>query len=183
MSYRVLALPTALAGEAASTVFYQRMASMRTRGESGAPLTTQVFVLLLGAGLMPMGLLFAFAPAAAEWAFGPGWAPAGDYARALVPGLLMLFAVFPLTQSFFIYEKQEYGLVWNVGFLAVSVGAFALGAAVGGPLVSVQFYSLGSAVMYGLVALMAFRWSGAKLGLVPSYLASGLREWQGAPTR
>jgi O-antigen/teichoic acid export membrane protein len=180
MSYRVLALPTALVGEAASTVFYQRMAAMRTRGESGAALTTQIFVLLLGVGLIPMGVLFAVAPTVAVWAFGPGWAPAGDYARALVPGLLMLFAVFPLTQSFFIYEKQEHGLLWNVGFLAVSIGAFGLGAAVGGPLASVQFYSWGSAVMYGLVALLALRWSGAKVMEVPGYLTRGLRDWYGA---
>jgi O-antigen/teichoic acid export membrane protein len=180
MSYRVLALPTALVGEAASTVFYQRMAAMRARGESGAALTTQVFVLLLGAGFIPMAVLFAIGPAVAEWAFGPGWAPAGDYARALVPGLLMLFAVLPLTQCFFIYEKQEYGLIWNLGFLTISVGAFAVGAAVAGPLAAVQLYSVASAVMYGLVALMAFRWSGARAVEIPGYLSRGLRDWQGA---
>jgi hypothetical protein len=35
-------------------------------------------------------------------------------------------------------------------------------------------------VMYGLVALLALRWSGAKVMEVPGYLTRGLRDWYGA---
>jgi lipopolysaccharide exporter len=176
LSYRVLALPTALVGEAVSTVFFQRMAALRSRGRSGAALTTQVFVALFGVAVVPMALFFAVAPALFRMVFGPTWLEAADYARALVPAELMLFAAFPLTQAFVVYEKQEVGLLWNLAFVLVSTGTFALGALSGGPLASVQWYSLGSAAMYGLVVVMAFRWSGGVPRSIPAYLAQGLRD-------
>ena len=106
-----------------------------------------------------------------------GWTLAALYPVLVV--LLALFVAYPLTQAFFIYEKQEAGLLWNIGFLGTSVATFALGAAVGGPLSAVQWYSIGSAVMYGLVAAMAFVWSGGRLSRVPAYVAEGLHELHG----
>jgi O-antigen/teichoic acid export membrane protein len=176
LSYRVLALPTALAGEAVSTVFYQRMSAMRASGHNLAALTTQVTLLLLATAIVPMTLIAVTAPSVFAFVFGPAWEQAGQYARALVPAQLMLFVAYPLTQAFFIYEKQEAGLLWNIGFLATSVATFALGAALGGPLGAVQWYSIGSAVMYGLVAAMAFVWSGGHLSSVPAYVNQGLHE-------
>jgi O-antigen/teichoic acid export membrane protein len=174
LSFRLLAIPTALIGEAVSTVYFQRLASLQAHGQHGARVTTRVFVALVAGAIVPMALLFAFAPALFGILFGPTWIAAGDYARALIPAQLMLFAVLPLTQTFSIYEKQEIGLLWNVGFLAVSLTTFALGRALGGPLAAVQWYSWGSAAMYGLVAVMAFRWSGGVILDVPSYFIPGL---------
>jgi lipopolysaccharide exporter len=176
LSYRLLALPTSLAGEAVSTVFYQRLAAIRASGKSGAPLTTQVFVLLLAVGILPMVLVGLAAPSMFGFVFGPSWEPAGLYARALVPAQLMLFVAYPLTQAFFVYEKQEAGLLWNLGFLAMSAGTFAAGAHFAGAVGAVQWYSLGSVVMYGLVAAMAFFWSGGRVREVPDYVAHGLRQ-------
>jgi O-antigen/teichoic acid export membrane protein len=133
-------------------------------------------VLLLGIGLIPMAVIGIAAPGAFGLIFGSAWEPAGHYARALVPAQLMLFVAYPLTQAFFVYEKQEAGLVWNVGFLAMSAASFAGGAYLGGALGAVQGYSLGSVLMYGLVAVMAFSWSGGRLGEVPSYIAQGVHE-------
>jgi lipopolysaccharide exporter len=174
LSYRVLALPTALVGEATGTVFYQRMTAMRAKGESGAALTTQTFAFLLAVALVPMGLLYAVAPVLFGFAFGPAWVQAGEYARALIPAEIMLFVALPLTQAFFIYEKQEIGLVWNLGFLAVSAGGFALGAALGSPLVAVQCYSIGCALMYGLVVALAFMWSGGRVRNIPAYITQAV---------
>jgi O-antigen/teichoic acid export membrane protein len=174
LSYRLLALPTSLAGEAVSTVFYQRLSAMRASGRPGAALTTQVFVLLLCVGLIPMAVIGIAAPTAFGMIFGSAWEAAGHYARALVPAQLMLFVAYPLTQAFFVYEKQEAGLLWNIGFLTMSAASFAGGAYFSGALAAVQWYSLGSVLMYGLVAVMAFSWSGGRLREVPSYLAQGL---------
>jgi O-antigen/teichoic acid export membrane protein len=174
LSYRLLALPTALAGEAVSTVFFQRMAAMRGRGVRGAALTTQVFVALLGVGVIPLAVVFVLAPSLFPFVFGPAWTQAAYYAQALVPAELMLFAAFPLTQAFFVYEKQEIGLLWNLAFLAVTIAAFGIGAATGGPLASVRWYSIGSACMYALVVALAFRWSGGEIREIPNYLFQGL---------
>jgi O-antigen/teichoic acid export membrane protein len=176
LSYRLLALPTSLAGEAVSTVFYQRLSAMRASGRSGAALTTQVFVLLLGVGLIPMAAIGIAAPTMFGLIFGSEWEAAGHYARALVPAELMLFVAYPLTQAFFVYEKQEVGLLWNIGFLAMSAVSFAGGAYFAGALAAVQWYSLGSVIMYGLVVVMAFAWSGGRLREVRSYLAQGVHE-------
>jgi O-antigen/teichoic acid export membrane protein len=175
LSYRLLALPTALAGEAVSTVFFQRIAAMRGRGACGAALTTQVFVALIGVALIPLAAVFLFAPSLFGFVFGSAWTDAAYYAQALVPAELMLFAAFPLTQAFFVYEKQEIGLLWNLAFVAVTIAAFGLGAATGGPLASVRWYSFGSAVMYALVVALAFRWSGGVVSEIPNYLTQGLR--------
>jgi len=174
-SYRLLAVPVALVGEAVSTVYYQRLASVRSSGAAGAPLTTQVFVGLLALAIVPMGLLFAFAPAIFRFVFGPEWTHAGDYARALAPAELMLFAALPLTQAFFVYEKQERQLIWNALFLALSDASFIAGKFLGNPLAAVQGYSLVSVLMYGSVVIMAFRWSGGSPREIPGYLRQGLR--------
>jgi hypothetical protein len=84
----------------------------------------------------------------------------------------MLFATLPLTQAFFVYEKQELGLIWNAAFLVVSVASVALGASLGGALGAVQCYSLASALMYGVVVLLAFFWSGGVLRQIPEYLST-----------
>jgi O-antigen/teichoic acid export membrane protein len=119
------------------------------------------------------------APSVFGFVFGPAWEAAGQYARALVPAQLMLFVAYPLTQAFFVYEKQEAGLLWNIGFLAMSAGTFAVGAYLGGALAAVQWYSLGSVVMYGLVAALAFFWSGGRVREVPDYVGLGLRQLLG----
>jgi O-antigen/teichoic acid export membrane protein len=170
LSYRVLALPTALVGEATGTVFYQRLTAMRAKGESGAALTTQICAFLVLVALGPMALLFVTAPLLFGFAFGPNWVVAGDYARALIPAEFMLFVALPLTQAFFIYEKQEIALLWNLAFLAVSAGGFALGVLFGTPLACVQCYSIGSALMYTVVVIFAFRWSGGRVEQIPAYL-------------
>jgi O-antigen/teichoic acid export membrane protein len=174
LSYRILALPTALAGEAVSTVFYQRLAAMRASGLRGAATTTQVFALLVAVAIVPMALIAVAAPSVFGFVFGPDWEEAGHYARALVPAQLMLFAAYPLTQTFFVYEKQQALLLWNVGFLAMSAAAFAVGASSTGALGAVQWYSVGSVLMYALVAVMAFSWSGGRAREVPAYIAQGL---------
>lgn len=174
-SYRLLAAPVALIGEAVSTVYYQRMAAVRTAGVAGGSLTTQVFVALLVLAIVPMAVLFAFAPAIFRVVFGPEWVRAGDYARALVPAELMLFAALPLTQAFFVYEKQERQLIWNVVYLALAASCFVAGRLWAGPLAAVQWYSLVSALMYGSVVVMAFRWSGGITHEIPAYLREGFR--------
>jgi O-antigen/teichoic acid export membrane protein len=173
LSSRLLIMPAALVGETTGAVFSQRLAAMRARGQSGAALTTRLFTCLLILALVPIGVLLVVAPGLFGLVFGPDWVEAGQYARALVPAQLMLFAALPLTQAFFVYEKQELGLIWNLAFLAVSVGSFAAGASVGGALGAVQFYSIGSALMYGLVVLLVFFWSGGSLRQIPAYLSGG----------
>jgi lipopolysaccharide exporter len=175
LSNRLLIVPSALFGETTGAVLSQRLAAMRARGESGAALTTRLFTCLLVLALVPMGVLGVVAPGLFGLVFGPDWSEAGQYARALVPAQLMLFAALPLTQAFFVYEKQELGLLWNLAFLAVSVASFALGAVLGGAAGAVQAYSLGSALMYVVVVILAFVWSGGSLRQIPEYLATGQR--------
>jgi O-antigen/teichoic acid export membrane protein len=172
LSNRLLIMPAALVGETTGIVFSQRLAAMRAHGQSGAALTTRLFTFLVVLALLPMGALLAVAPGLFGLVFGPAWSEAGRYAQALVPAQLMLFATLPLTQAFFVYEKQELGLVWNAAFLVVSVASFALGASLGGALGAVQCYSLASALMYGVVVLLAFFWSGGVLRQIPEYLST-----------
>jgi O-antigen/teichoic acid export membrane protein len=130
-----------------------------------------------------MALLFVTAPLLFGFAFGPNWVAAGDYARALIPAEFMLFVALPLTQAFFIYEKQEVALAWNLAFLAVSAGGFALGVLFGTPLACVQCYSIGSAVMYAVVIIFAFRWAGGRVQHIPGYLRQAVGAHRPAPAQ
>ena len=103
-----------------------------------------------------------------EIVFGAGWTQAGQFARAMLGTYVMLFCVFPITQSFFVYEKQQYGMAWHLGYLFVTVSATCVCGILGGPLAGVMGYGVSGAMMYGLVVVMALGWSGCPLRGIPS---------------
>ena len=168
VTHRALSLPVSVVSQSMSPAFYERLAAARQDGEDETGIIAQTFLALLALAVVPAILLAMLAPWLFEIVFGAGWAQAGQFARAMICKYVMLFSVFPITQAFYVYEKQHYGLAWHLGLLVVTISTTCVCGILGGPLAGVVAYAVSGAMMYGLVVVMALGWSGCPLRGIPS---------------
>ena len=176
ITHRVLSLPVSLISQSMSPAFYEQLVTIRREGGDETGSIVQTFLVLLALALVPTILLAVLAPWLFGMVFGEEWVQAGQFARAMLCKYVMLFCVFPITQVFFVYEKQHYGMAWHMGFLFVTVAATCVCATLGGPMAGVVGYAVSGAMMYVLVLVVALNWSGCPLRGIPSaFLAAARR--------
>lgn len=126
LGQRVVAMPTALVGQAASAVFVADGARL-AREDPAALLrlfvsTTKKLALLI---VIPMALLALAAPWLFTFVFGDAWTESGHYVRLLAVTFALQFVAVPLAQTLSILEKQRWQLAWDSGRLIVVVAAIA----------------------------------------------------------
>ena len=120
---RIIAVPTNLIGTSIGQVFYQQ--AIREKQETGKSIKTfrAVLTKLTILSLIIFFILFFFIEDIFAIIFGESWRIAGQYAKALIPFVMMKFIISPLSTINNIYEKQIVSLIWQIGFLVITVTA------------------------------------------------------------
>lgn len=156
LGMRVLGAPAAVIGRATANVFFPRISKYRHDAARSRALLLKACLYLLALVSLPMLILAIWADGIFAFVFGAEWAPAGHYARLLIPMIAAQFIVAPIRHAMQAFEKQFVVLVWHVCFLVLSVSAFSMGQRVGSADVAILNYSLVSTVMFAVYVGMCF---------------------------
>ncbi len=160
LGMRVLGTPATVIGRATANVFFPRISRCRHDAARSRALLLKACRNLIALVSLPMLILFFWADWIFAFVFGEEWAPAGHYARLLIPMLAAQFVVAPIRNSMQAFEKQHVVLLWHACFLVFSVTAFALGQQAGSADVAILNYSLVSMVMYAVYVGMCLYYAG-----------------------
>ncbi len=168
LGMRVLGAPATIIGRATSNVFFPRISKYRHDAARSRALLMKACLYLLGMVSLPMLVLAIWADWIFAFVFGAEWAPAGHYARLLIPMVAAQFIVAPIRHTMQAFEKQLVVLVWHVCFLILSVTAFAVGRGVGSADVAILSYSLVSMGMFMVYVGMCFHYAQGRGNVVPT---------------
>lgn len=117
LAWRVLQVPIILINGAISQVFFERLARVR-RGEM-LPLVRAAIRRALLLSVPSFAVLYLAAPWLFVVAFGEQWSMAGDFARAIIPWLMMQLVTSPVSTVFVVTQTQQWMLAFSVAFAAV----------------------------------------------------------------
>lgn len=159
LAHRVLAMPMSVIGDAIGKVFFSGAAEAHRDGKLGQ-LVSNGFSSLVKIAF-PAALFFMLiAPDLFLVAFGENWIVAGEMARWMTPWLLFQFISSPLSTIYFVLEKENYGLVFQVFLLVSRVLSLVLGSIYLDFIGTVIAFSLTSAFCYFFYMLSIFYISG-----------------------
>jgi O-antigen/teichoic acid export membrane protein len=120
LAFQATCLPSSLVGASVSQVFLER--ATREKKQTGSSIETFKKTLLLLALLSfpPFTILMICGPALFSLVFGEAWTQAGQFAAILAPLFAIGFIASPLSLVCIIHEKQEIGLIWQIGLATLS---------------------------------------------------------------
>lgn len=164
LANRIGFLPASLIGKSVSQVFLERAA--REKNQTGRSIQAFKKTLLLLALLcvVPYIVLMTWGPPLFSLVFGEAWTQAGQFAAILAPLFLTKFIASPLSMINAVHEKQEVGLLWQVGLALLSVLSLIIAHRYFQDINNVLIvFSLLLMVWYLLLALITYRISLGKL--------------------
>jgi O-antigen/teichoic acid export membrane protein len=148
LSQKALAGPLALFSKSVSDVFRERAGrDYRIHGNCRSVYVKTLKSLVLISIPFFLVLFFA-APAIFSFVFGSSWKIAGEYTRILSLMFFLRFTAGPLSYMFYIAEKQNYDLLWQVILFFVTILSILAGVWQGSPRFSLLCFSIGYSVMY-----------------------------------
>jgi len=137
---RILAVPSALLGQAIATVFYPRAAAMERDGVDVASLMLRTATGLFMLAVPAFGTVLLLGPELFELIFGPQWREAGLIAAALAPWLAISFVSSPLSGYATIKNQLGRLLILSVVESALRLAALSVGV-ISTPILGVMAYS------------------------------------------
>jgi O-antigen/teichoic acid export membrane protein len=125
-SFKMLKLPLTVIGGAIGQVYFQKIASMKNKGESLFEITIQTMRNLFLISIVPFSVLFLWGEELFSFVFGQEWTLAGRYSEIMAPWLMMNLVVSPVSQLPVVLGKLKaffwvglIGSVLLVGFLNI----------------------------------------------------------------
>ena len=107
-------------------------------------------------GLLGMAAVAIPAPWLFALVFGEAWREAGVQLQILAIMYFAQFVIFPVGQTLAMFGRQDLNLWWDVGNMAITLAAFALGwAADLSANMTLLIYSLAMSLNYGLNWLLS----------------------------
>jgi hypothetical protein len=158
LAQRVASVPLRIMGEAVSRTYFGDAAALaKSRPAEIGPRLRETAVVLTQIAAVPALLLAIWLPDLFEL-FGATWAPAGDYARALLPLFATQFVVQPLNQTLIILQRLGLQATLACGRLVAMVGGLLIAHAAGASaLTAVTAFSVCGAAAYALSLLASDR--------------------------
>ncbi|WP_343044902.1 oligosaccharide flippase family protein [Methanofollis tationis] len=163
LGMRMLQFPMSLIGKAISQVFFQRSAEFRS--DERFPLfVTQVFRMLVVTGMFPILLVTVFGSDLFGVVFGETWTEAGLYAQILSIWAFVWFISSPLSTLYVVFEKQGFGLTFNLLNMISRLVSLVIGGVLGSPTMALALFALSGVFTYGylcwkMLALARVPWS------------------------
>jgi len=155
LANRMMGAPVALLGGAVRDVF-KRVANeeFRVLGHC-RPIYVRTFFVLLGFSLAMIAVVIPFAEPVFSWIFGAPWILAGTMTAWLVPRYALGFMASPLSYVFYVVQKQNIDLFWQIGLLAVTTPALLFFDSYRQ---SLLYYSAAYALMYVIYLVLSWRY-------------------------
>jgi O-antigen/teichoic acid export membrane protein len=155
----VLRLPAGLVGQAMSQVFYERAARLREAPAELRRLLARTLLPLAAVSAAVLAAAVVLAPAAFSFAFGREWAPAGEYARLLVPSVAVALLTSPVSLLPAVLGRQQVHLGISLLSYAARVAGLGIGVALDSAAAAVLCYALAEAAVGA--GFLAWLWHAA----------------------
>ncbi len=122
---KIIAMPINLIGTSIGQVFYQQ--ASREQKETGQAIKTfkAVIIKLTIMSLVIFIPLHFIVEDMFAFIFGSEWKIAGQFAKVLIPLIMMKFIVSPLSTINNIFDKQFASLTWQIGLLFITLTSLA----------------------------------------------------------
>ena len=125
LSQRVISAPSGIVARAFGDVFRQQATKEYVENGSCKNLFTKTFKKLFFLSILPFIVLFIYSPVIFEFVFGKEWRIAGEYAQLMTPMFFLQFFVSPLSNMFYVAEKQKLDFVIQfILFLSLCLGLY-----------------------------------------------------------
>jgi len=173
LGMRMLQFPMSLIGRAISQVFFQRAAEVRS--DERFPLfVTQVFRMLIITGMFPILLVTVIGSDIFRVVFGELWVEAGFYAQILSLWAFVWFISSPLSTLYVVFEKQGFGLAYNMLNMISRLISLIAGGLLGSPVLALIFFSVSGIFTYGYLCWTMLSMSKVKWSVVSAILSKNL---------
>lgn len=164
LAQRAAGFPSSLVGSSVSQVFFERAA--KEIHQTGQSIQTYKKTLFLQTilSILPFAVLMIWGPRLFSLMFGKAWTQAGQICAILAPLFCIRFVLFPLSLVNEIHERQEIGLIWQVGLAFVSAVAFFGAGRYFHDINNVlKVFSAVLFLWYGVLLIITFHISGGRL--------------------
>lgn len=155
-SQKILGMPLSLLSQSISEVFRQRASADYSKLGNCKDIFNKTSKMLTAVSIVPLIIIFIFAPIIFRILFGEAWEQAGQYTRYLAPLYIFRFIVSPLSYVFYIANRQEVDLFGQIGLLFVSVGSMIFGIYIKSPDWAIVTFSFGYILVYCFYFLGAY---------------------------
>lgn len=147
-SQKILGMPLSLMSQSIRDVFKQRASSDYSKYGNCRHIFNETTKVLTALSIAPMAIIFFFAPLIFKIVFGSKWEQAGQYTRYLVPLYFFRFIASPLSYVFYIVNRQDADLIWQISLLFSTIGSMLLGAHFNNPDIAIISFGFGYSVLY-----------------------------------
>lgn len=148
LGMRMLQFPMSLIGKAISQVFFQRAAE-KSLEEQFPLFVTDVFRMLIITGMFPILLVTVIGSDLFRVVFGELWAEAGLYAQILSIWAFVWFISSPLSTLYVVFEKQGFGLTFNLLNMISRFVSLVVGGMLGSPVLALVLFAVSGIFTYG----------------------------------
>lgn len=114
LTQRVLNVPMTVIGNSIGQVFLQRANDYKNNPKVLKLITWKLYKDLLKIGIFPLSILLFFGKEIFSFVFSPEWATAGVYAQILSVWIFFVFISSPISNLFFVQERQKEGLILHL---------------------------------------------------------------------
>lgn len=158
LAQRVIGAPVTLLGKSVSQVYVGEAARLVREDPQRLPGVLRLTVLrLLMVAALPAAMLVVAGPWLFNLVFGEAWRTAGHFVQLLAPMFLVQFAVFPVSETLNLLERQRLRFGWDVARLALLAATFWVATAFDWPAPrAVLAYGLVMLLTYGLLFVLSW---------------------------
>ena len=171
---RLLSLPMGLLGTAIGQAFFQR-ASVAKTGGGLAELVSKTIQQLFLIGFYPFMLLVLISPHLFVLLFGKEWQTAGVYVQILAPWLLFQFIYSPISCLYWIFDKQEINVLFNVILTATRFLSLLTGGLMHNIELALALFTASGILVYSIFGVYLMNLSGVNAGILSWEISKKMR--------
>jgi O-antigen/teichoic acid export membrane protein len=158
LSHRILSLPMTLIGQAVAQVFFDRAAKAKNDPVELAQITLSIYKKLLILGSLTMSVVTFYGDIIFPFVFGAEWAMAGRYAQWLSIWLVFTLCASPLSNIYFVMERQGEALIINTIIFISRIGVIVFAQLMMfSDINMIAFFSILGALLYNGVSFRILR--------------------------
>ncbi len=127
LALRALVTPVSVISKSVGDVFYQKIASLHSKGESIYNITIKTIKTQFMLSLPMFIIIYLIAPKLFSFVFGKEWIVAGNYVQALTPYIFFVFIITSVSSVGVVLGKQKGMLYFGIIESLIIPGIFIVG--------------------------------------------------------